>query len=172
MQNVSGTIKYLNGISVEHVEPVARVNISKWNGKNLQEIVDQVVLKTGNQTVKATKHFIADLNIQGNLEVKSKLLFLVLNFKPKNIVSDQGIIDDVPVATLVKTVDPRLPSGTKFTSLLVKNQLNVTSGMIDGVNITSWMQQRVPLRDNCTIKSNIIFNGSVTAGKFIFQSLL
>ena len=76
-----------------------------------------------------------------------------------------GSIDDVPVTSLVKTSEPRLPSGTKFTSLVIKKELNVTSGIIDGVNITSVLQQRVPLKGNCTLKTNIIFKNPVTAGK-------
>jgi hypothetical protein len=76
-----------------------------------------------------------------------------------------GYIDGVPMNTLVKTKDPRLPAGTKFNSLVVKEQLNVTSAIIDGVNVTSVFQQRVPLRGNSTIKSNIVFRNAVTAGK-------
>ena len=67
--------------------------------------------------------------------------------------------------TLVKTKEPRLPARTKFNSLVIKEQLNVTSGIIDGVNVTSIFQQRVPLRGNSTIKSNIVFRNAVTAGK-------
>ncbi|XP_057372863.1 uncharacterized protein LOC130693696 [Daphnia carinata] len=143
IQNVTGTVRYLNGIQVENVN-VGHLNVTKWNGKDVKEMVDQVVLKTGNQTVRAKKTFRGDWDIQGNLNIS-------------------GHIDDVPVASLVKVNDSQLPPRTKFTSLLVKEQLNVISGMIDGVNLTSVLQQRVPLRGNSTIKSNIVFKDLVTA---------
>lgn len=143
VQNVTGTMRYLNGIQVENVD-VSHLNVTKWNGKDVKEMVDQVVLKTGNQKVVAKKTFLGDWDIQGNLNIS-------------------GHIDGVPVASLVKINESQLPPRTKFTSLVVKEQLNVISGMIDGVNLTSVLQQRVPLRGNSTIKSNIVFKDVVTA---------
>ena len=66
---MSGTIKYLNGIAADHVKHVDHLKVNNWNDKNVKEMVDQVVLKTGNQTVRAKKTFLGDLIIQGNLQI-------------------------------------------------------------------------------------------------------
>lgn len=61
-------MRYLNDIHVENVD-VSHLNVTKWNGKDVKEMVDQVVLKTGNQTVVAKKTFLGDWDIQGNLNI-------------------------------------------------------------------------------------------------------
>lgn len=70
----------------------------------------------------------------------------------------------MPVQALVTVNGSRLPNNTLFTRLVIQKELNVTSGFIDGVNVTAAMEQRIPLRGNATIKSNFIFNDSVIAG--------
>jgi hypothetical protein len=57
-----------------------------------------------------------------------------------------------------------LPKGIQFASLIIQKELNVTSGLIDGVNVTAAMEQSIPLRGNATIKSNFIFNDSIVTG--------
>lgn len=164
-------MRYLNGIQVENVD-VSHLNVTKWNGKDVKEMVDQVVLKTGNQTVVAKKTFLGDWDIQGNLNISGtwytshQRIFKTFSYY---VFHGTGHIDGVPVASLVKINESQLPPRTKFTSLVVKEQLNVISGMIDGVNFTSVLQQRVPLRGNSTIKSNIVFKDVVTAGKGYYQ---
>ena len=144
--------------------------MKNWNGKDVKEMIDQVVLKTGNLTVRAKKTFLGDLDIQGNLQISGIKIFksICLDFICIYLFAidfyNTGYIDGVQINTLVKTNESQLPPGTKFNSLVVKEQLNVASGIIDGVNITSMFQQRVPLRGNSTIKSNIVFTNAVTAG--------
>ena len=76
MQNVSGTIKYLNGIEVDHVKHVGHLKVNNWNGKDVKEMVDQVVLKSGNQRlITAKKTFLGDLDILGDLKISG------INFK-------------------------------------------------------------------------------------------
>lgn len=75
-----------------------------------------------------------------------------------------GNLGAVPVKSLVAVDDGLLPSGTEFTSLVIQKELNVTSGLIDGINVTVAMEQRIPLRGNATIKSNFILNDSVLTG--------
>lgn len=59
----------MKGIQVGFIEKVGQLKIKEWNGKDVKKMVDQVVLKTGNQTVGAKKEFLADLNVQGNLQI-------------------------------------------------------------------------------------------------------
>lgn len=56
------------------MEHVNSLNFSSWNGDDVQAMIDQVVLKTGNQTIRAEKFFVGDLNVTNNLEITGKTL--------------------------------------------------------------------------------------------------
>lgn len=58
---------------MDHVEHVGHLKVNNWNGKDVKEMVDQVVLKTGNQTVRAKKTFLGDLDILGNLQISGRI---------------------------------------------------------------------------------------------------
>ncbi len=67
----------MNGIEADRVENVGHLKVTIWNGEDVQYMVNQVVLKTGNQTVKGKKTFIGDWSIHGNLHVNG--MHIVLN---------------------------------------------------------------------------------------------
>ena len=73
------------------------------------------------------------------------------------------ILDDVPVEYLVPVTSNRLPNGTEFTRLKIANELNV-GGLIDGVNFTEMLDQRIPVKGDCIITGNMIFTGDLNAG--------
>ena len=49
------------------MDHVGHVQLEEWNGRDVQELVDQVVQRTGPQTMNNTKNFIGDLIVQGNV---------------------------------------------------------------------------------------------------------
>lgn len=87
------------------------------------------------------------------------------------IITTSGSIDGVPVGAMIKTKDGRLPARTHFTSLVIQKELNVTSSLINSVNLTSLLAKRVPLKGNTTIKTNITFNDTVTTGLPFFAHI-
>ena len=56
-------------MEIDQVEHAGHLNVSTWNGKDVRSMVDQVVFKTGNQTVRAKKIFTSDWDVKGNLQV-------------------------------------------------------------------------------------------------------
>jgi len=55
----------------------------------------------------------------------------------------------------------------RFTSLVIDKELNITSGLIDGVNLTSLFAKRVPLVGDAVIRGSVTFSDTVTTGKHI-----
>jgi len=47
----------------------AHLDVVNWNGQDSQQLVDNVVVKTGSQTIKGRKIFNGHLEIQNNLNV-------------------------------------------------------------------------------------------------------
>ena len=50
----------------------AHLDVVNWNGQDSQQLVDNVVVKTGSQTINGRKIFNGQLEIQNNLNVTGK----------------------------------------------------------------------------------------------------
>lgn len=76
LQNISGQVNYVSGMTVDTIEHAGHVNMKEWNGRDSHYLVQQVVLKTGPQTMNSSKTLYGDLLVQGNLVVTGNILNL------------------------------------------------------------------------------------------------
>lgn len=74
------------------------------------------------------------------------------------------MFDGVLTEFLCNATNTQFPPGTEFYSLTIQETLNVT-GLVDGVSVEEMLDQRIPLKGDCTIQSLFVFNDTVSAGK-------
>lgn len=94
------------------------------------------------------------------------------SFHNLNVFEKKGSIDGVAANALVKTTDARLPAGMQFSNLVIDKELNITNGLIDGVNLTSLFAKRVPLIGDVVIRGSVTFSDTVSTGKDLFRIII
>lgn len=164
LQNVSGVLEFADRVVVDKLENVGRLEVMSWNGQDVHKLVEGVVLMNKSQTIRARKTISGPMEIRGNLNVTGIASCLTHVCCIFHVRRTAGSIDSVPVKSLMKTREAKLPPGTQFESLVIRKELNVTSGLIGGVNLTSFLAKRVPLKGDAVISANVVFNDSVSAG--------
>ena len=69
-QNVSGSMEYTGPVSIDNLESVGHLQLTNWNGVDVKQMVNRVVLRSEERAVKGKKTLTGNLDIEGNLNVQ------------------------------------------------------------------------------------------------------